>query len=155
MKWKSVQNTVYWFDWKFAQDKGLGLCQPKCNATWLCGFIPAESFVKVTKRNQREVFQIRLKEHPNTAQQTVRDHQRLTNLFWRSRRAWLIELMVDQSFWLSKVQQGEKNCESQSSSITGFSHSEVDGRIIFTRWTEVSADKRCGTGNVKAGKLWN
>ena len=33
MKWRNVQNTVYWFDLKIAQDRGLAFHQSKGNAT--------------------------------------------------------------------------------------------------------------------------
>ena len=53
MKWRSVTNTVYWFDQRIAQDKGLEYSQSKkamrCYRKALC---QPKVWVKVVKRNQ-------------------------------------------------------------------------------------------------------
>ena len=94
MKWRCVQNTVYWFDLRVPPDKGLGFHQSKNNAISLRHTVQAEVLVKVVTSNKddsqgeilsqkkkdqirEEVRHIRSKEGPYAARRAVGNHQGL------------------------------------------------------------------------------
>ena len=52
MKWRSIQNTTYWFDRRIAHDKGLAFYQSNNNATSVKNTTTAESLMKMVKRNE-------------------------------------------------------------------------------------------------------
>ena len=54
-KWGSVQNTVFWFDLKIAQDKDLNLIHQRAHTILLHNTMPAESLVIVVKRIQDDL----------------------------------------------------------------------------------------------------
>ena len=108
MKWRSIQNTTYWFDRRIAHDKRLAFYQSNNNATSAKNKMPAKSLMKMVKRNKDDSQGEILCQKEDLVREEVR-HIRL-RIDQRIDPIKYYNLQTENSWWKScPPQDGQKN----------------------------------------------